>query len=212
MLLHLCFCFEYVTSSCQNDSLSSLFQFLRGASWIYIPLPPRCCSNMSDQNHHLQKHFLWCMFALYMKRQFCSTSGCTHSKARWNWEKRVYYLKRSSLKFTSWQIRSLTSWGVTETQRVKMANNTADHPQGNSVVEVDHDGEFGCTTMQLRQLMELRSGEGVSKIAECYGDVQGICRRLKTSAIEGKTNWKPVPSHAWTWDIVLCCFVFSLLI
>ncbi|XP_056591333.1 plasma membrane calcium-transporting ATPase 4 isoform X1 [Triplophysa dalaica] len=66
-----------------------------------------------------------------------------------------------------------------------MANNTADHPQGNSVVEVDHDGEFGCSTMQLRQLMELRSGEGVSKIAECYGDVQGICLRLKTSAIEG---------------------------
>ncbi|KAA0707741.1 Plasma membrane calcium-transporting ATPase 4 [Triplophysa tibetana] len=66
-----------------------------------------------------------------------------------------------------------------------MANNSADHPQGNSVVEVDHDGEFGCSTMQLRQLMELRSGEGVSKIAECYGDVQGICRRLKTSAIEG---------------------------
>ncbi|XP_057218480.1 plasma membrane calcium-transporting ATPase 4 isoform X4 [Triplophysa rosa] len=66
-----------------------------------------------------------------------------------------------------------------------MANNTADHPQGNSVVEVDHDGEFGCSTMQLRQLMELRSGEAVSKIAECYGDVQGICRRLKTSAIDG---------------------------
>lgn len=34
------FCFEYVTSSCQNDSLSSLFQFLRGASWIYIPCRP----------------------------------------------------------------------------------------------------------------------------------------------------------------------------
>ncbi|XP_059385423.1 plasma membrane calcium-transporting ATPase 1-like isoform X1 [Carassius carassius] len=66
-----------------------------------------------------------------------------------------------------------------------MANNTADHPPGNSVAEVDHEGDFGCTTMQLRELMELRSGEAVSKIAECYGDVQGICRRLKTSPVEG---------------------------
>uniref|UniRef100_A0A672SQR1 Calcium-transporting ATPase n=1 Tax=Sinocyclocheilus grahami TaxID=75366 RepID=A0A672SQR1_SINGR len=65
-----------------------------------------------------------------------------------------------------------------------MANNTADHPPGNSVAEVDHEGDFGCTMMQLRELMELRSGEAVNKIAECYGDVQGICRRLKTSTIE----------------------------
>ncbi|XP_050979471.1 plasma membrane calcium-transporting ATPase 4 isoform X5 [Labeo rohita] len=66
-----------------------------------------------------------------------------------------------------------------------MANNTADHPPGNSVAEVDHEGDFGCSMMQLRELMELRSGEAVNKIAECYGDVQGICRRLKTSPIEG---------------------------
>uniref|UniRef100_A0A673L007 Calcium-transporting ATPase n=1 Tax=Sinocyclocheilus rhinocerous TaxID=307959 RepID=A0A673L007_9TELE len=59
------------------------------------------------------------------------------------------------------------------------------HPPGNSVAEVDHEGDFGCTTMQLRELMELRSGEAVNKIAECYGDVQGICRRLKTSPVEG---------------------------
>uniref|UniRef100_A0A8C1CN04 Calcium-transporting ATPase n=1 Tax=Cyprinus carpio carpio TaxID=630221 RepID=A0A8C1CN04_CYPCA len=66
-----------------------------------------------------------------------------------------------------------------------MANNTADHPTGNSVAEVDHEGDFGITTMQLRELMELRSSEAVNKIAECYGDVQGICRRLKTSPVEG---------------------------
>ncbi|XP_067287650.1 plasma membrane calcium-transporting ATPase 4 isoform X1 [Pseudorasbora parva] len=66
-----------------------------------------------------------------------------------------------------------------------MANNTADHPPGNSVTEVDHDGDFGCTMMQLRDLMELRSGDAVNKIAECFGDVQGICRRLRTSPIEG---------------------------
>nr|XP_020466868.1 plasma membrane calcium-transporting ATPase 1-like isoform X3 [Monopterus albus] len=66
-----------------------------------------------------------------------------------------------------------------------MANNTADHPPGNSVAEGNHDGDFGVTTMELRDLMELRSAEAVSKIRDTFGDVQGICRRLKTSPIEG---------------------------
>uniref|UniRef100_A0A4W5L6J3 Calcium-transporting ATPase n=1 Tax=Hucho hucho TaxID=62062 RepID=A0A4W5L6J3_9TELE len=46
-------------------------------------------------------------------------------------------------------------------------------------------GDFGITVMDLRELMELRSGEAVTKIADSYGDVQGVCRRLKTSPIEG---------------------------
>uniref|UniRef100_A0A3Q1AN34 Calcium-transporting ATPase n=1 Tax=Amphiprion ocellaris TaxID=80972 RepID=A0A3Q1AN34_AMPOC len=66
-----------------------------------------------------------------------------------------------------------------------MANNTADHPPGNSVAEGNHDGDFGVTMMELRSLMELRSGEAVNKIRDTYGDVQGLCRRLKTSSIEG---------------------------
>ncbi|XP_036957776.1 plasma membrane calcium-transporting ATPase 1-like isoform X1 [Acanthopagrus latus] len=66
-----------------------------------------------------------------------------------------------------------------------MANNTADHPPGNSVAEGNHDVDFGVTVADLRDLMELRSGEAVSKIQDTYGDVQGICRRLKTSPIEG---------------------------
>ncbi|KAJ8258696.1 hypothetical protein COCON_G00177080 [Conger conger] len=66
-----------------------------------------------------------------------------------------------------------------------MANNSADHPPGNSVAEGNHEGDFGCTVMNLRDLMELRSGEAVAKIGDNYGDVQGLCRRLKTSPIEG---------------------------
>ncbi|XP_034724134.1 plasma membrane calcium-transporting ATPase 1-like isoform X2 [Etheostoma cragini] len=66
-----------------------------------------------------------------------------------------------------------------------MANNTADHPPGNSVAEGNHDGDFGVTVMELRELMELRSAEAVNKIQDVHGDVQGICRRLKTSPIEG---------------------------
>ncbi|XP_049588483.1 plasma membrane calcium-transporting ATPase 1 isoform X3 [Syngnathus scovelli] len=66
-----------------------------------------------------------------------------------------------------------------------MANNAVDHPAGNSVADGNHDGDFGVTVNDLRGLMELRSGEAVGKIRDDYGDVQGICRRLKTSPIEG---------------------------
>ncbi|XP_067863663.1 plasma membrane calcium-transporting ATPase 1-like isoform X3 [Heptranchias perlo] len=66
-----------------------------------------------------------------------------------------------------------------------MTNNTAGHHPGNSVAEGNHEGEFGCTVADLRALMELRSGEAVSKIHETYGDVQDLCRRLKTSPVEG---------------------------
>uniref|UniRef100_A0A4W4GRX6 Calcium-transporting ATPase n=1 Tax=Electrophorus electricus TaxID=8005 RepID=A0A4W4GRX6_ELEEL len=66
-----------------------------------------------------------------------------------------------------------------------MANNTADHPPGNSVAEGNHDGDFGCKLMELRELMELRSAEAVAKLRDMYGDVQSVCRRLKTSPIEG---------------------------
>lgn len=69
-----------------------------------------------------------------------------------------------------------------------MASNTADPHPGNSVNEGHHDEDFGVTMTDLRDLMELRSGEAVTKIQDNYGDVAGICRRLKTSPIEGKTR------------------------
>ncbi|XP_072276356.1 plasma membrane calcium-transporting ATPase 2 isoform X6 [Pyxicephalus adspersus] len=51
--------------------------------------------------------------------------------------------------------------------------------------EVNHADEFGCTLDELRSLMELRGTEGVVKIKEYYGDMEGMCRRLKTSPTEG---------------------------
>lgn len=75
-----------------------------------------------------------------------------------------------------------------------MANNTADHPPGNSVAEDNLDGDFGVTVKDLRDLMELRSGEAVTKIQEVYGDVQSICRRMKTSPIEGRGSLSTLPS------------------
>lgn len=71
-----------------------------------------------------------------------------------------------------------------------MANNMADHAPQNSTNEVA-DGDFGVTTDDLRNLMELRSHEACNKIRDLYGDVQGLCRRLKTSPIEGKTGERP---------------------
>ncbi|XP_069094550.1 plasma membrane calcium-transporting ATPase 4 isoform X2 [Pleurodeles waltl] len=66
-----------------------------------------------------------------------------------------------------------------------MTNNSADHHPGNSVVESNHEGDFGCTLEEMRGLMELRGGEAVTRINEVYGGVQNICRRLKTSPVEG---------------------------
>ncbi|KAG1924751.1 plasma membrane calcium-transporting ATPase [Pimephales promelas] len=51
--------------------------------------------------------------------------------------------------------------------------------------EANHDGEFGCTLKELRSLMEFRGTDGLQKIQECYGDVQGLCSRLKSSPTEG---------------------------
>ncbi|NP_001129103.1 plasma membrane calcium-transporting ATPase 4 [Danio rerio] len=51
--------------------------------------------------------------------------------------------------------------------------------------EANHDGHFGCTLKELRSLMELRGTDGLQRIQECYGDVQGLCSKLKSSPIEG---------------------------
>lgn len=44
--------------------------------------------------------------------------------------------------------------------------------------------QYGVTLKQLRELMELRGREGVSKI-NGYGGVQEICKKLYTSPNEG---------------------------
>lgn len=66
-----------------------------------------------------------------------------------------------------------------------MTNSTADHHPGNSFAEGNHEGDFGCSLQDLRDLMELRGTEAATKISEMYGDVQNICKRLKTSPVEG---------------------------
>ncbi|KAI4586916.1 hypothetical protein MJG53_004703 [Ovis ammon polii x Ovis aries] len=67
-----------------------------------------------------------------------------------------------------------------------MANNSVAYGGvKNSLKEANHDGDFGITLAELRALMELRSTDALRKIQESYGDVSGICARLKTSPNEG---------------------------
>ncbi|GAA6081251.1 plasma membrane calcium-transporting ATPase 1a isoform X1 [Tachysurus ichikawai] len=65
-----------------------------------------------------------------------------------------------------------------------MANNSYSGVK-NSITEPNHDGEFGCSLKELRSLMELRGAEGLQKIQDTYGDVNGLCNRLKTSPVDG---------------------------
>uniref|UniRef100_A0A8C5VQ34 Calcium-transporting ATPase n=1 Tax=Microcebus murinus TaxID=30608 RepID=A0A8C5VQ34_MICMU len=67
-----------------------------------------------------------------------------------------------------------------------MANSSIEfHPKPQQQREAPHAGGFGCTLAELRSLMELRGAEALQKIQEAYGDVGGLCRRLKTSPTEG---------------------------
>ncbi|XP_037703036.1 plasma membrane calcium-transporting ATPase 1 isoform X2 [Choloepus didactylus] len=67
-----------------------------------------------------------------------------------------------------------------------MANNSVVYSGvKNSLKEANHGGDFGVTLTELRALMELRSTDALRKIQESYGDVYGICSKLKTSPNEG---------------------------
>ncbi|XP_013202195.1 plasma membrane calcium-transporting ATPase 4 isoform X1 [Microtus ochrogaster] len=63
--------------------------------------------------------------------------------------------------------------------------NPSGHSLGRNSVGENYEGEFGCTLMDLRKLMELRSADAVTQINTHYGGVQDICARLKTSPVEG---------------------------
>ncbi|KAI7794043.1 putative plasma membrane calcium-transporting ATPase 3 [Triplophysa rosa] len=52
--------------------------------------------------------------------------------------------------------------------------------------EANHAGDFGVTLDELRTLMELRGPEALQKIQESFGDVEGLCHRLKSSTSDEK--------------------------
>ncbi|XP_057218978.1 plasma membrane calcium-transporting ATPase 3b isoform X1 [Triplophysa rosa] len=54
--------------------------------------------------------------------------------------------------------------------------------------EANHAGDFGVTLDELRTLMELRGPEALQKIQESFGDVEGLCHRLKSSTSDGLSD------------------------
>lgn len=67
-----------------------------------------------------------------------------------------------------------------------MANNSFRGSKHGRRGEANHEAEFSCSLQELRSLMELRGAESLTRIQECYGDVSGLCARLRTSPVEGK--------------------------
>ncbi|XP_067090048.1 plasma membrane calcium-transporting ATPase 4 isoform X1 [Osmerus mordax] len=66
-----------------------------------------------------------------------------------------------------------------------MANNSFRGSKRGRHAEANHDGDFSVSLKDLRSLMEVRGAEGITRIQECYGDVQGLCSRLRTSPVDG---------------------------
>ncbi|XP_041794062.1 plasma membrane calcium-transporting ATPase 1-like [Chelmon rostratus] len=66
-----------------------------------------------------------------------------------------------------------------------MANNAFRGSKHGRRGEANHEAEFSCSLQELRSLMELRGAESLTRIQECYGDVNGLCTRLRTSPVEG---------------------------
>ncbi|XP_040894576.1 plasma membrane calcium-transporting ATPase 1-like isoform X5 [Toxotes jaculatrix] len=66
-----------------------------------------------------------------------------------------------------------------------MANNSFRGSKHGRCNEANHNAEFSCSLQELRSLMELRGPEALTKIQKCYGDVNGLCARLRTSPVEG---------------------------
>ncbi|XP_004425207.1 PREDICTED: plasma membrane calcium-transporting ATPase 4 isoform X3 [Ceratotherium simum simum] len=65
-----------------------------------------------------------------------------------------------------------------------MTNPTEHALPANSMVE-SREGDFGCTVMDLRKLMELRSTDAINQINVHYGGITNLCSRLKTNPVEG---------------------------
>lgn len=70
-----------------------------------------------------------------------------------------------------------------------MANNSLRASKHGRHGEANHEADFSCSLQELRSLMELRGAESVTRIQERYGDVGGLCARLRTSPVEGNSRF-----------------------
>ncbi|XP_040019995.2 plasma membrane calcium-transporting ATPase 1 isoform X2 [Gasterosteus aculeatus] len=82
---------------------------------------------------------------------------------------------------------SLSFWGglCQVQEKGDMANNSFRGSRNGPCGESNHEAEFGCTLQDLCSLMNLRGEHCLNKIRSSYGDVNGLCSRLRTLPIEG---------------------------
>ncbi|XP_034391998.1 plasma membrane calcium-transporting ATPase 1-like isoform X2 [Cyclopterus lumpus] len=66
-----------------------------------------------------------------------------------------------------------------------MANNSFRGSKHGRHGEAKHEAEFSCSLKELSTLMDLKGEDSVKKIKKKYGDVNGLCVRLRTSPVEG---------------------------
>lgn len=64
--------------------------------------------------------------------------------------------------------------------------NTMEHALPANSTADGREREFGCTVMELRKLMELRSREALRQINDHHGGVMNLCSKLRTDPVEGK--------------------------
>ena len=60
------------------------------------------------------------------------------------------------------------------------------------MMAAESDSVFGCSTNELRQLMEQRGREGYEKLKTDHGDAVRLCQKLRTSPTEGTTLKLPL--------------------
>lgn len=82
-----------------------------------------------------------------------------------------------------------------------MANNSLRGSKHGRRAEANHEAQFSCSLQELRSLMELRGEEALAKIRDGYGDVGGLCARLRTSPVEGREFFFfPISAAPGVWN------------
>lgn len=59
------------------------------------------------------------------------------------------------------------------------------HRMANNVKDDQQPVRFGCTAKELKELMESRGTDAVTRVRHKYGSVDELCRRLHVSSNEG---------------------------
>ncbi len=84
------------------------------------------------------------------------------------------------------------SYALLSQEKRPMTSPSKPQAPADSSADGTHAGvsaSYGCSVKELKELMTLRGHEGYQKLQDDYrpGGVLEICRRLRTSPVNGKT-------------------------